>query len=109
MKAIYLVAVGALCLGACTLPTNVKIKKIDELRAAQAACLSNNVPQFEDNVSEASKIGRYVAMSCTVETDKLVYYAVPNPTPQERQAFQEDAAMRAAGYVMRARGAPPRS
>jgi hypothetical protein len=91
-------------LGACTLPTNVKIKKIDELRAAQTACLVNNVPQFEDNVSPPGKIGRFVAMSCNVETEKLVYYAVPNPTAHERHAFEDDAVMRATGYVIRSRG-----
>ncbi len=92
-----------LAMGACTLPTNVKIKKIDELRAAQTACLINNVPQFEDGSSEPSKVGRFVAMSCIVETDKLVYYAVPNASAQERQAFLDDATMRATGYVIRAR------
>ena len=38
LKTIYL-AVAALCLSACTLPTNVKLKKIDELREAQNAFL----------------------------------------------------------------------
>ena len=103
LKTIYL-AVAALCLSACTLPTNVKLKKIDELREAQNACLVGNVSQFEDRVSEAAKIGRFVAMSCNVQTEKLVYYAVPSPTPQERQAFEQDAIQRATGYVMRARG-----
>lgn len=98
-----------LAMGACTLPTNVKIKKIDELRAAQTACLVNNVPQFEDGSSESSKIGRFVAMSCIVETDKLVYYAVPNPTGQERQAFLDDATVRATGYVIRARTGQPQT
>ena len=98
-----------LAVGACTLPTNVKIKKIDELRSAQTACLINNVPQFEDGSSEPSKIGRFVAMSCIVETDKLVYYAVPNPTGQERQAFLDDATVRATGYVIRARAGQPQT
>ena len=98
-----------LAVGACTLPTNVKIKKIDELRSAQTACLINNVPQFEDGSSEPSKIGRFVAMSCIVETDKLVYYAVPNPTGQERQAFLDDATVRATGYVIRARTGQPQT
>jgi len=106
LKGPYLaVAAASLMLGACTLPTNVKIKKIDELRAAQTACLHNNVAQFEDNSSEPSKIGRFVAMSCTVETEKLVYYAVPSPTAAERQAFTDDAVMRATGFVIRARAA----
>ena len=96
--------VAALALGACTLPTNVKIKKTEELRAAQTACLINNVSQFEDGSSEPSKIGRFVAMSCSVETEKLVFYAVPSPTAEERQAFTDDAVMRATGFVIRARG-----
>lgn len=104
MKGPYLAtAAASLMLGACTLPTNVKIKKIDELRAAQTACLINNVHQFEDSTSEPSKIGRFVAMSCSVETEKLVYYAVPSPTAEERQAFLHDAEMRATGFVIRAR------
>lgn len=103
MKAFYLAA-ATLCLGACTLPTNVKLKRIDELREAQASCLSGNIAQFDDRVSEASKIGRYVAMSCNVQTEKLVYYAVPNPSPNERAAFEQDAVMRATGMVLRARG-----
>lgn len=100
----YLVAAMALGLGACTLPANVKINKMEELRAAQNNCLVENVPKFEDGASEPSKIGRFVAMSCSVQTEKLTYYAVPYPTAQERQAFSDDAALRATGYVMNARG-----
>ena len=105
MKGPFLALAGALVVGACTLPTNVKLKKTEELRAAQTACLVNNVPQFEDGTSEPSKIGRFVAMSCNVETDKLVFYAVPHPSAQERQAFQDDAVIRATKLVMQARGA----
>jgi hypothetical protein len=106
LKGLIPALVAALAVGACTASPNVKIKKAEELRAAQTACLTNNVPQFEDGSSEPSKVGRFVAMSCTVETDKLVYYAVPHPTPQERQAFQDDATMRATKLVMRSRGGP---
>ena len=73
------------------------------LRAAQLTCLVTNLPQFEDRTSDPDKIGRYVAMSCTIETEKLVYYAVPNPTPAERKAFEDDAVMRATGLVIRSR------
>lgn len=97
---------AVLLLTACQLPTNVALQKIDQLRAAQNACLAENVPQFEDGTSEASKVGYYVAMSCTVQTDKLVQHAVPHATPAERQAFERDAALRATGYVLRARAQP---
>ena len=103
LKVLYIAAAAALIVGGCTLPTNVKLKKIDELRAAQTSCLVNNVPQFDDRVSEPAKIGRYVAMSCNVETEKLVYYAVPHPSAKEREGFDQDAMMRATGFVIRAR------
>ena len=104
LKGPFLALAAAMALGACTLPTNVKIKKTEELRAAQTACLASNLPQFEDGSSEPSKVGRFVAMSCTVETEKLVYYAVPHPTAQERKAFEDDAVMRATKLVMQKRG-----
>ncbi|UYN94238.1 MAG: hypothetical protein KIT25_19695 [Enhydrobacter sp.] len=96
----------ALLLAACQLPTNVALLKVDELRAAQNACLSGNVVQFDDGVTEASRIGRFVAMSCTVQTDKLVQYAIPHANRTEREAFEHDAALRATGFVLRARGQP---
>lgn len=103
----YLLLVVALLLpAACQLPTNVALQKIDQLRMQQNACLNENVSQFEDGTSEAGKVGYYVAMSCTVQTDKLVQYAVPYATPAERQAFQRDAALRATGNVLRARAQP---
>lgn len=93
-------------LGACQLPTNVAIKRIDSLRAEQDACLKDNVGQFEDRASDAQKVGRFVAMSCLVQTEKLVQYAVPHATRQEYDAFQLDATRRATSYVLSARGTP---
>jgi len=100
-------ALATLGVAACQLPTNVALKHIDELRAAQDACLRANVPQFEDAGSDPRQVGRFVAMSCSVQTDKLIQYAVPYATPKEWKAFHDDAAMRAAGYVMQARGTLP--
>jgi len=104
-----LAALAPLGLAACQLPTNVAIKRIETLRAEQDACLRTNVPQFDEAGADPKKTGRYVAMSCTVQTDKLVQYAVPYATLKERQAFQDDAAMRATGYVMLAHGMIPNS
>jgi hypothetical protein len=97
-------ALVAPCLGACQLPTNVAIKRIDGLRQEQDACLKDNVSQFEDPTTDARQIGRFVAMSCTTQTEKLVQYAVPYATRQEYTAFQNDAALRATRYVLSARG-----
>ncbi len=105
MKSFWIaLALAAPCLGACQLPTNVAIKHIDSLRAEQDACLKGNIPQFEDRASDANQVGRYVAMSCSTQTDKLVQYAVPYATRQEYEAFQRDAVHRAAGYVLTSRG-----
>jgi hypothetical protein len=103
MKA-ALIALSALALGACTLPTNVALQKIDSLRAAQNACLSSHVSQHDDGVSDPGRVGYSIAASCQADTDRLVQYAVPYATPSEREGFQRDAALRATGYVLRARG-----
>ena len=98
-------ALAAPCLGACQLPTNVATKRVDSLRLAQNTCLRENVAQFDDRTSDAQQVGRYVAMSCSVQTEKLVQYAVPYATRQEYAAFQNDAAVRATGYVVSSRAA----
>jgi hypothetical protein len=92
-------------LGACQLPTNVAIKRVDALRAEQDACLKANVAQFDDPASDATQVGHYVAMSCSMQTEKLVQYAVPFATRKEYDSFQVDAAVRASSYVRAARGA----
>jgi hypothetical protein len=92
-------------LGACQLPTNVATKHVDSLRAEQDACLKGNITQFEDQSSDAAQVGRYVAMSCSVQTEKLVQYAVPYATRPEYDAFQIDAAKRATNYVVLSRSA----
>ena len=93
-------------LGACQLPSNVAIKRVDSLWAAQDACLKGNIAQFDDRASDAAQVGRYVAMSCSVQTEKLVQYAVPYATRQEYDAFQVDAAKRATNYVVVSRSTP---
>ena len=100
-----ILALAAPCLGACQLPTNVAIKRVDSLRSEQDACLRGNIAQFDDHTSDPHAVGRFVAMSCSIQTEKLVQYAVPYATRQEYAAFQADAATRATGYVVNARGA----
>ena len=92
-------------LGACSLPSNVALKRVDSLRAAQDACLKNNIAQFEDRNSTAAQVGQYVAMSCSVQTEKLVQYAVPYANRREYDRFQYDATRRATKYVETAREA----
>ena len=99
-------AAPLMSLGACQLPTNVATKRVDSLRAEQDACLKGNVSQFDDHGADAVQVGHYVAMSCSVQTEKLVQYAVPYATRPEYDAFQIDAAKRATNYVVLSRSAP---
>jgi hypothetical protein len=80
-----------------------RVAKIDRLRADRDLCLVQNIPQFDDGRSAAAKVGDYVAMSCSNETSKLVELAIPYPSRHDRDAFQQEAAFRATGYVMTAR------
>ena len=54
---------------------------------------------FDDGVRR-QQVGSYVAMSCTVETGKLVELA---SAADRRGALQEEAVRRAAGYVLTTR------
>lgn len=78
---------------------NVAIKGIDNLRAAQSSCLASNARQMDDRTSDPERIARLVATACNDATEKLVSHAIVNPQPQERQAFEQEAERRAAGYV----------
>lgn len=93
----------ALGLGACGLPTNVAIKDLDKLRAEQTACLVRNVHQKDDRVSDPATLAREIAMACGDATERLISHAIPKSNPQERRAFEEEAELRAAGYVRLAR------
>lgn len=93
----------ALGLAACTLPTNVAIKDLDKLRAEQTACLVRHAHQKDDRVSDPNTLAREIAMACGETTDRLVAHAIARPNPQERRAFEEEAELRAAGYVRLAR------
>jgi hypothetical protein len=106
VKGFWTVLALAAPLGACQLPTNVAIKRIDSLRAEQDACLKANIAQFDDRGSDAAHVGRYVAMSCSMQTEKLVQYAVPYANRREYDSFQIDATRRATSYVLAARGTP---
>jgi len=102
---VFVAAVSAaLCLGACSLPTNITISKSDKLLAAQEACLSGNVAQFEDATSPPASVGRYVAMSCSHQTDMLIQHVIPHANAREIEALRSDAERRATLYVLRARG-----
>lgn len=105
VKGFWAVLALAVPLAACQLPSNVALKRSDGLRAEQDACLKNNVAQFDDRTSTAAQVGHYVAMSCSVQTEKLVQYAVPYANRKEYDTFQYDATRRATKFVETARGA----
>jgi len=80
-----------------------RVARIEKLREARDLCLVENVHAFDDGTSDPAKIGNYVAMACNVQTGKLVDLAIPHPSPNTREAFQEEAARRATGYVQTSR------
>ena len=80
-----------------------RVARIAELRDARDLCLIQNVPPFDDGASTPAKVGNYVAMSCSVQTTKLVELAIPDPSQQARNAFQQEATRLATGYVLTAR------
>ena len=80
-----------------------RVARIAELREERDLCLIQNVPQFDDGASTPAKVGNYVAMSCSVQTTKLVDLAIPYPSQQARSAFQQEAVRLATGYVLTAR------
>jgi hypothetical protein len=82
-----------------------RVAHIEQLREARDLCLIQNVSHFDDGKSDVAKVGDYVAMSCSTETAKLVELAIPAPSRYARDAFQGEAARRAAGYVITARRA----
>ena len=80
-----------------------RVARIEKLREARDLCLIENVHKFDDGTSDPAKIGNYVAMSCNVQTGKLVDLAIPFPSPRARESFQEEAARLATGYIMTSR------
>ena len=80
-----------------------RVARVEKLREQRDLCLVQNIPQFDSRSSDAAKVGEYVAMSCSNETSKLVELAIPYPSRHDRDAFQQEAAFRATGYVMTAR------
>ena len=95
-------------LGACTLPTNVALKDADGLRAAETTCLRTNVARLNSSVADPGKLAQDAAASCRDQTEKLASYAVPHVSPQERQAFEQDAVRRADVAVAQARNTAAR-
>lgn len=96
----------ALSLVSCAIPAYEnpnRAARVAKLRDARDLCLIQNVSQFDDGASTPAKVGNYVAMSCSVQTTKLVDEAIPYPSQHERNAFQQEAVRLATGYVLTAR------
>jgi hypothetical protein len=87
----------------CSLPqydNPPKQLRIEKLWKERDICLLTNTPQFDDHVSDPRKIARFVAMSCTNETTKLLEMTIPEPDAKARAAFQQEAERRAATIVV---------
>lgn len=74
--------------------------KIERLWRERDDCLLANTPQFDDGTSDARKVARFVAKSCTTQTTKLMEMTIPEPDQKARDAFQAEAERRAADIVV---------
>jgi hypothetical protein len=77
-----------------------KQQKVERLWKARDLCLLANTPQFDDHVSDPRKVARFVANSCSNETNQLMEMAIPEPNEKARLAFQQEAERRAAAIVV---------
>ena len=77
-----------------------KQQKVEKLWKARDLCLLANTPRFDDHVSDPRKVARFVADSCSNETNQLMAMAIPEPNEKARLAFQQEAERRAAAIVV---------
>lgn len=102
--AIAVVLLLALSVGGCgwrPIYENPQLQaKIERLWRERDDCLLANTPQFDDGASDARKVARFVAMSCTTQTTKLMEMTIPEPDQKARDAFQAEAERRAADIVV---------
>jgi len=103
MRSPVAVLVLALLVTGCSLPVYdnpPQQLRIEKLWKERDICLLTNTPQFDDHVSDPRKIARFVAMSCTNQTTKLLEMTIPEPDEKARLAFQQEAERRAATIVL---------
>lgn len=74
--------------------------KIERLWKERDDCLLANAPQLDDRSSDIRRVARYVAAACATQTTRLMEMTIPEPDQKARDAFQEEAARRAADIVV---------
>lgn len=74
--------------------------KIERLWKERDDCLLANAPQFDDRSSDIRRVARHVAAACATQTTRLMEMTIPEPDQKARDAFQEEAARRAADIVV---------
>jgi hypothetical protein len=103
MRSLAASLVLVLLAGGCAMPVYEnppRAGKVERLWKARDICLLTNTPQFDDHVSDPRKVARFVAMSCTNETAKLLEAAIPEADQKARLAFTQEAERRAATIVL---------
>lgn len=104
MRSIAAILSAGLLLGGCAgfpvYENPPKQLKVERLWKERDICLLTNTPQFDDRVSDPRKIARFIAMSCSNETTKLLEMTIPEPDQKARLAFQQEAERRAATIVL---------
>lgn len=81
------------------------VEKIDRQYAIRDNCLRHAATGIDDGAASVQALGRQASQSCGRETRGLVELINPHRDPQVTARMAEDAASRAAGYVLEARRA----
>jgi hypothetical protein len=74
--------------------------KIERLWRERDDCLLANAPQLDDRTSDVRKVARHVAAACATQTTRLMDMTIPEPDQKARDAFQAEAARRAADILV---------
>lgn len=83
-----------------------RVSRAETQFKARDACLKQNVVAFVNTADDPATVAHAVSEICRPETAKLIEISNPSGDPEVAEAIRKDTKFRAAGYVMRARGAP---
>lgn len=82
-----------------------QVAQTNKQYAARDACLKRNVQPFVNDLADPETVARIVAASCEMETAKLIAVSNPSGAADVAEAIRKDSEFRAAGFLLRARGA----
>lgn len=83
-----------------------KVALTEKQYAARDACLKRNIAPLVNTGEDVTRVARVVSAACEPETAKLIGISAPAGGVDVAEAIRKDTEFRAAGFLLRARGAP---